>query len=697
MSPMRVTFKRTVGMVSKLYVTALSIAVFFAGAATLFAFNLDAAEGTFSALAPLWTVSVSPILPVLAALVGMEVWSDERKTGRIDVLLSSPVRERDFVVGKFLGVWFFVVTSILLFLASTLAFLNFYAPKLAVTISVAGFLPGIILLILQGSLWSAVAIVSSALFRNAAGSAATTIFALVALPRALWAALSYWTHDGLERFGELPMDIHAFDFSSGLISVGVIVSYILLTFVALFVASKIISSLRFVGRNARRLRFSTSFSLILSVLFSILAIALVYRVNVNFDIPVAGSGETRFSAHTRSVLEQARGSVSIIAFLERKDSRFRHVSHFLRSLKRDADEVGGVRLDIKYVDPVLDIAEATRLVREGVEKSSFVFERDGRIVHTLSIDEGYSERIISATIERIAVPFQRSSIYWTVGHSEATFDDYNPEGLSDVARELSLNGYDNKKINLADSNSIIGKDCALLIIAGPKKDFAESEIERLRSYLNGQAENSDGGRVLVLINSLELRGLVNLLSSWGIRPGEIDLRGVSTMTGDDVIVKDFSEAHAITRTLKDQQVILYKPLGLSLSSSAIEGASGADLKRYSWLIEAGGRHLASVVECGSTRSDVAMRPSRLVVIGDVVFIMNNSLRSYANANRDFFMNCVKYLSGRDVMVSSGAEVDRLVTGMDRDTRIAFTVFSSAVFPAVVLILCVFFIVLRRRR
>mgnify|MGYP002508902993 CR=1 FL=1 len=103
MSPMRVTFKRTVGMVSKLYITALSLAVFFAGAATLFAFNLDAAEGTFSALAPLWTVSVSPILPVLAALLGMEVWSDERKTGRIDVLLSSPVRERDFVVGKFLG------------------------------------------------------------------------------------------------------------------------------------------------------------------------------------------------------------------------------------------------------------------------------------------------------------------------------------------------------------------------------------------------------------------------------------------------------------------------------------------------------------------------------------------------------------------------------------------------------------------
>ena len=180
MSPVRVTFRRTVGMVGTLYVSALSIAAFLAGAAALFAFNLDAAEGTFSALAPLWTSSVSPVLPVLAALLGMEVWSDERKTGRIEMLLSSPVRERDLVIGKFLGVWFFTVFAVVLFFVSTLVFLKTYAVNVFGTVSVAGFLPGLFLLAVQGALWSAAATAASAFFRSSAGAAATSIFVLAA-------------------------------------------------------------------------------------------------------------------------------------------------------------------------------------------------------------------------------------------------------------------------------------------------------------------------------------------------------------------------------------------------------------------------------------------------------------------------------------------------------------------------------------
>lgn len=697
MSPVRVTFRRTVGMVGRLYVTALSIAAFFASAAALFAFNLDAAEGTFSALAPLWAASVSPILPVLAALLGMEVWSDERKTGRIEILLSSPVRERDFVFGKFLGVWFLVFGSSVLFLSSTLVFLGSYAPALVEAATLAGFLPGLFLLALQSALWSAAAVAASAMFRNSAGAAATTIFVLVALPRAAWLALSYWTRDGRSGFGELPMDEHAFDFASGLVSVGTVFSYVVLTAFALFVASKTISSLRLTGRSARMLRFSTDTSLLLAVALSVLTVGLVYRVDITLDLPVAGSGDTVFSPRTCNILEQARGSITITAFLERKDPRFRHASHFLRSLKREADEVGGVRLDIRYVDPVLDMGEATRLVRAGVAKSSFVFERDGRIVQTLGVDEGYGERIFASMIERIAVPFHRSCVYWTCGHGEAAFDDYAPEGLSDIARDLSLNGYDNRTINLADPASVIGEDCALVVVAGPRKDFSLKELERLRLYLDGQTQNNEGGRVLVLTDSLELRGLANFLSYWGIRPGDGAPEGSGTMSGTDVVVTGFSDSHPVARPFESHQVVLEKPVTFSRSSSAIEGESGADMKRYNALLTAGGKCVAAAVERGSSGSDLAIRPSRLIAVGDISFIMNGSLRAYANANRDFFLNAVKYLSGRDAMTSAGTETDRLVTGMDRRARAGFAVVTAAAFPSVFFSLYALMILVRRRR
>ena len=700
MSPIRVTFKRTISMIGKLYVTALSIAIFFAGASALFAFNLDASEGTFSALVPLWTVSASPILPVLAAILGMEVWSDERKTGRIEMLLSSPVRERDFVIGKFLGVWSFVFISRVSFLFSTFAVLNLYAPPLSAETSFVEFLPGLFVLALQGFLWSAVAVAASTVFKNAAGSAMMTIFILVAVPRALWLSLSYWMKDGRSRLGEFPIDSHAFDVASGLVSVGVVVSYVVFAILALFIASKMISSLRFAGRHCRGIRFSTNVSIILAVVLSVLIASLMSRVGISLDVPVAGSGNTSFSPRTCNILEHARGTISITAFINRKDPRFRHASHFLRSLKREADEVGGVLLDIRYVDPLLDVGESIRFVRAGVEKNSFVFEREGRIVQTLSMNEDYGERIFASMIERIAVPFHRSCVYWTTGHGEASYDNYNSDGLSDIARDISLNGYENRKINLADEKSIIGEDCALLIVAGPSKDFSQKELARLQLFLDGRTQNNEGGRVLVLLDSTQLHGLTNLLSFWGVRPSEdIKMAGAdaATMSGSDVVVTSFSTHHPITRPFENMQVLLENPVALIRSSAATESIGGADLKRYSALLDINGICLAAIIERGSSGDDLAIRPSRLIVVGDVGFVMNGKLRSYANANRDFLLNAIKYLSGRDSMTSAGIETGRLVTGMDRRTRINFAFTTSTVFPIAIFIVYSMLITWRRRR
>ena len=389
MSPVRVTFRRTVGMIARLYVSSLSFAVFFAAAAALFAFNLDSAEGGFSNLASIWAVSVSPVLPALAALLAMEVWSDERKTGRVEILLSSPVREREFVLGKFFGVWVLSMLAVAVFLCATVFFLNSYAPRLIGDASFGGFVLGFFVLSLQCALWSAVSVAMSTFFRNAAGAAAVSIFVLIALPRAVWLTLSHWMRGGRLQPGELPMDAHAFDFAAGLVSAGTIFSYLLLAVFALFAASKSVAMLRYAGRSASLAKFSARSSVFLAAVFSLLAVALACRVDLTLDLPVAGSGETRFSPQTRDILASSQGSIAITAFIERKDPRFRHVSHFLRSLKREADVMGGVRLEIKYVDPVLDMGESLRLVRAGVEKSSLVFERDGRIAHTLNIAEGH--------------------------------------------------------------------------------------------------------------------------------------------------------------------------------------------------------------------------------------------------------------------------------------------------------------------
>ena len=88
---------------------------------------------------------------------------------------------------------------------------------------------------------------------------------------------------------------------------------------------------------------------------------------------------------------------------------------------------------------------------------------------------------------------------------------------------------------------------------------------------------------------------------------------------------------------------------------------------------------------------------RLVAIGDAGFVMNGQLGARANANRDFFLNCVAYLSGTDASVASGAETNVLSTGLDRATRGRFAAVVAGAVPFVVLLLLMAVAARRRRR
>ena len=121
MSAAGVTLRRTLGRAHSLFSTAVSIGVFLAAAGVRFVFDLSSADGSVTQLAAVWTAAVSPILPVLAAMLAMDVWSDEFRSGRIEMLLSAPVREGDYVIGKFLGVLSMTFGTAVIFLATSLA------------------------------------------------------------------------------------------------------------------------------------------------------------------------------------------------------------------------------------------------------------------------------------------------------------------------------------------------------------------------------------------------------------------------------------------------------------------------------------------------------------------------------------------------------------------------------------------------
>ena len=688
MSPVRVTFRRTFGQARGLYQTAFSVGLFLAAAGVLFAFRLAEADGSRIPLAAVWSSSVAPLLPVLATLLGMGVWSEERRTGRMDVLLASAVRERDFVLGKFLGVLCVMAEAVVLALLASLVPLAYVAPDAFAGVTVMSFAPGLLALGVQGVLWTAIAVMTSAFCRSAVLSAVVSLTLMVGLPRAVWAGLMAWSPAGRTAFGEFPLDAHVLDMSVGDVSLMTVVSYFLLTGVALFVSSKCVALSRCVGRGARGLRVSTVLACVLAVLCAALAVPLAMRVDRRIELSPGVSGVS-FSPRTLSVLTEVEGAVSVSVFLSRQDARFRTVGHFFRALRTASQSVGGCRLNLSFVDPKWDFGAAGRLVELGAHEGSLVFEKGPRHF-AVEIGDDFGERLCVSAIRRIALPPQRQKVYWTYGHGESAFDGYDAWGMSDIARDLTWEGYFNSRLDLAAEGGIPG-DCALIVVAGARDDFSRAELARLGDYLR------QGGRLLVLTGGSVQGGVASLLPAWGLRPVARPLTGLRTLSGTDVVVTDFS-SHAVSGRLAGSQLVLERPITFDPSGVA-ENGTGADKIEFTSVATVGGHAVAAVVERGvGVGKDLSdLRPTRIVAVGDATFVANGPLQSRANANRDFFLNCVAFLAGAEASGGTGVETDRLSFCIDRAQRVRYVFITGLAVPAAVFLFFAALVFRRRRR
>ena len=151
------------------------------------------------------------------------------------------------------------------------------------------------------------------------------------------------------------------------------------------------------------------------------------------------------------------------------------------------------------------------------------------------------------------------------------------------------------------------------------------------------------------------------------------------------------------RELKGERLVFERPLSFAPSAAADSGA-GADRILFTPVASFGGVALAAAVERGAgAGSDLAVRPTRIVVVGDASFAMNGSLAARANANRDFFLNCIAFLSGTDAGGSSGTGGGVLEFDMDRSVRRRHLVWSVFAMPGIVFVLLALASLLKRRR
>ena len=732
----RVIMMRTFGVLAGSLSTTLAVMVFLGVSGGLFAKALLAGEGGLTPVAVLWALSAAPALPVLAAVLTMRLVADERTSGRLELVLSAPLRERDVIVGKFLGAWLHAALALALYLTVPLVLLPRCAPALAAHLAWDVFLPAYGALALQAALWCACGLLASACFRPAAVAAVVSLVMTVVLPFAAYQAAFTWLQAFRVRFSEHPFTGHLVDISTGLVRFSTLFLYVALTVCALFAASKALALLRLAGRGWRGARLSTACTVLLGFAFAACSILFVERFNFSLELPMRGAFSA--SERTRQILRETSGEpVSVTCFLSRRAPAYRAVSRLLRGLEATAHGVAGVQLSVTGVDPRWDLGAAERLVKAGVPEGTLLF-RQGRRQVTVPVGDLFAgatngtltvtteglfeaESACATAMQRLSVAGRRGTLYWTTGHGESSADSYDAVyGMSDMAREFRQNGYRITAIDLAQT-ATVPEDCAVLVVAGAREPFSRTELQRVEGYLRG------GGRLLVLAAASPNAGVGSLLPDWGVR--QLPCTAVSpsrTFNGADVLTTDLGD-HAVTRllagcTLLFESASVLQPTAAA-DTNAVEAALAASVDRteFSALARTGADSwgetepavrpwvfdplseprgplvLAAALERGGgVAKDLAFRPTRIVVVGDATFALNGALARRANANRDFLLNAVAWLAGLDAFSDSRTPANVVSTGMDRSRWIRFGMLA-AVGPASLVLLLGLVGALRRRR
>jgi ABC-2 type transport system permease protein len=175
---------------------------------------------------------------VAAVLLAMRLFAEERQSGTLVLLYTSPVREAEIVLGKFLSA--LVVLSIITVLSVYLPALIFVNGKVSIGHIVGGYFG----LLCVGAAALALGVLGSAMARNQlmAGVLATVFIFILFLAWALSRVVDPPLGTLIAHFSLYEM--HFFPFMRGLVQLSDIVYYASVVYLALLSATRVVQSQR---------------------------------------------------------------------------------------------------------------------------------------------------------------------------------------------------------------------------------------------------------------------------------------------------------------------------------------------------------------------------------------------------------------------------------------------------------------------
>jgi len=410
----------------------------------------------------------------------------------------------------------------------------------------------------------------------------------------------------------------------------------------------------------RSSRYGANMLVMIVLFICILVIiqAISSRHSRRFDL----TSNKRFSLSEQTVklLGSLTRDIEIFAFYKRGTAEEAQAKDLISQYTHRSD-----RIRLQFIDPDQKPAETKEL---GVTRySTTVVKCDQKkdLILVLT-EESLTNSILKVVRDEV------KSLYAITGHQEKRLNNQEREGLSILKEAVEAANYSLGELSLFEETGI-PNDCYLLLIAGPRKDYFDSEIEKLRDYLDR------GGNAIFMIDpQLDLPNLAGLIARYNILlDNDMIIDPVNNIGDTRVPVVTHYERHAITR---DFDIATFYPLARSVqivddpSNLYVKAQYLAATGKRSWaevdlervrqgqaemdendilgpvpVAAVSAREIYSLDSLASESGALEKTTSRIVVFGDSDFATNSSFRISGNA--DFLLNTISYLAEDEDLIS----------------------------------------------
>ncbi|HVW32642.1 MAG TPA: DUF4350 domain-containing protein [Acidimicrobiia bacterium] len=479
--------------------------------------------------------NIETTLIVVAPIMAMRSFAEERRTGSLDITLSWPVSRWTLVTGK----W--VANTVFTWGMVSIAWLYIYLLHTLGRVELGNAAAGWLGLLVLTGMFNALALAISARSSSPTSAAFVGFGTLLGL----WILdfVPGWLggrFNGIVSF--LAPTNHIDNSGKGILDAGDGLYFLMGTLFGLTLAGAALSE---PGRRTLRRFLDPRRAGVVLGLFLVVGTG-VASAQARGQVDLTPEHRYSLTTQSKAVLARVKAPIHVIGFTQPGSAQQVEMRSLLRRYQIDKRD-----FTFEFIDPD---AQPGRVKELGAGSYGAILLEVGP---NRDFVTEISEVDVTSAIQRLSRAEPPVACF-TVGHGERDIEDQRADGYENFATRLRHLGYVTRSLALAaDGGAARLAACKVVILAGPRAGFLPDELRMLGDFAKAQ------GRLVVLADSSVLRSdpdvigqLNDLVRPWGLGLRPSVIRDRSSIINDpaSVLVFKYPSQSPVTVDLKARTI-----------------------------------------------------------------------------------------------------------------------------------------------